>query len=94
MERLLTSFIDDGSRCLTELEAALSSDDASAVSRVAHTFKGAAVNVGATRIGILCESMEEACREHHLDTAPEILARLQGEYDATRTLLQNVSAGR
>ena len=59
-----------------------------------HTLKGAAVNVGATQVGALCESMEEVCREHHLDAAPEILARLQGEYDATRALLQIIGAGR
>jgi PAS domain S-box-containing protein len=94
VERLLTAFINDGSACLTEIEAAVRSNDEEAISRVAHTFKGAAANVGALRVGVLCASLEEACRDHHLDTAPELLARLQGEFDATRALLQNVDAGR
>jgi HPt (histidine-containing phosphotransfer) domain-containing protein len=93
VQRLLTSFIDDGYACLTELGTAVHSDDSTAVSRAAHTLKGAATIVGAVGIGVLCESLEQACREHHLDAAPEILARLQGEFDATRALLQNVDAG-
>jgi CheY-like chemotaxis protein len=93
VERLLVSFVDDGIACLTDLRAALSSDDEPAVTRAAHSFKGAASTIGATRVGMLCESLEEASREHHLDAAPEILARLQGEFDATRALLQNVGAG-
>jgi HPt (histidine-containing phosphotransfer) domain-containing protein len=63
------------------------------VARAAHTLKGAATSIGAANLGALCESLEEISRDHDLDGAPAILARLQGEYDTTRALLQHIPAG-
>jgi HPt (histidine-containing phosphotransfer) domain-containing protein len=90
VERLLTTFVDDGAQCLAELDVALARDDTTAITRAAHTFKGAAATIGATNISAVCESLEEVSREHDLVIAPEILARLQGEYDATRALLEHL----
>jgi PAS domain S-box-containing protein len=94
VQRLLTSYLDDGAQSLADLEAAVNCKDAAEVTSVAHAFKGAAVSIGATGVGTLCDSLEELSREEQLDLAPEVLARLRGEYDATRALLQHIAAGR
>jgi CheY-like chemotaxis protein/HPt (histidine-containing phosphotransfer) domain-containing protein len=93
VERLLTSFVEDGSRCVADLNAALARDDATALARAAHTLKGAATSIGAASLGALCESLEDLTHEPGLDGAAAILARLQGEYDTTRALLQHIPAG-
>jgi PAS domain S-box-containing protein len=94
VERLLVAFVTDGSRCLAELADALAREDAAAVNHVAHTFKGAATTIGATGLGEICASLEELSgTDHHLHDAPPVLARLQGEYDTTRALLEHIHAG-
>jgi CheY-like chemotaxis protein/HPt (histidine-containing phosphotransfer) domain-containing protein len=93
VERLLTSFVEDGSRCVADLTAAVAGDDAAALARAAHTLKGAATSIGATSLGALCESLEDLTHGPGLAGAPAILARLQGEYDTTRALLQHIPAG-
>ena len=93
VERLLTAFVDDGSRCLADLNAALGRDDATGVARAAHAFKGAAASIGATALCELCESLEELCRDHRLTMVPQVLTELLDEYEETRLLLQDMPAG-
>jgi HPt (histidine-containing phosphotransfer) domain-containing protein len=78
---------------VADLNAAVARDDATAVAQAAHTLKGAATSIGATSLGALCESLEDVSHEPDLHGAPAILARLQGEYDTTRALLQHIPAG-
>ena len=57
---LLALFIDNSQKELAELRDALSRQDFTRVSRLAHSVKGAAVNLGLNEIAGQAESLEKA----------------------------------
>jgi PAS domain S-box-containing protein len=74
-ERLiLADFVNQTRRDLSELEAALSRDDAGAAARQAHRIKGAAKMIGATRLAAHAARAEDAVRRYDL---AEATARLR-----------------
>ena len=54
--KLLETFLDDSQKRIEALRTAR--DDAKALGRIAHSFKGSSGNLGAVRLAQLCQRME------------------------------------
>jgi CheY-like chemotaxis protein/HPt (histidine-containing phosphotransfer) domain-containing protein len=88
VDRLLSSFVDDGRRCVADLDTALAHTDTDRLSRTAHTFKGIGAAIGAKGIVSLCELVEESVTGNQIHDLPTILARLSDEYAHIEDVLQ------
>jgi HPt (histidine-containing phosphotransfer) domain-containing protein len=78
---------------LDRIRAALAEGDPHGVERAAHTLKGASANIGAARLADACRELEGLGRAAALGTAPEVLARMDEEFDLVRHALGVVVAG-
>jgi len=54
--KLLATFLDDSQKRIEALRQA--GDDAKALGRIAHSFKGSSGNLGAVRLAQLCQRLE------------------------------------
>jgi two-component system, sensor histidine kinase and response regulator len=81
-------FFDETPRHLDGLRNAFSAKDAPELARVAHAFKSASGNVGATGIAKLCRELERIGRSGELADAAPLLREIEQQVDAVRPLLQ------
>ena len=92
VSRLVASFLIRAPGYLSALTDALERGNADAFAHAAHSLNGAAGNLGASAMGILCDELEVLGRDEQLQSAPPPLDRLHVEYAAVRAVLEEVSA--
>jgi len=92
VSRMVMSFLNRAPVYLCELTDTLHRDDLDAFAHAAHSLNGAAGNLGATSMSILCDGLETLGRDRQTQSAPQLLDRLQVEYDAVRRILEGVAA--
>ncbi|MDY7067898.1 hypothetical protein PsexTeo8_43920 [Pseudomonas extremaustralis] len=63
--KLLDTFLDDSQKRVEALRKAR--DDAKALGRIAHSFKGSSGNLGAVRLAQLCQRLESESAEAAAD---------------------------
>lgn len=85
---LVETFLTDSDMRITSLNKALSSRDSQLFAETAHSFKGSSLNVCATHLSELCQSLETIGRENQLEEATGVLSRVQAEYELVSTLLK------
>jgi len=85
---LIQTYITDSSERIEALHQALSGNDQDSFAKTAHSFKGSSINIGASRLGDLCLSAEQAGREGRLDDARELLPHLEAEFATVRRLME------
>lgn len=85
---LARPFLEDASRHLGELGAALAAADAAALGHLAHALKGSSANLGATRLAALCGELEVLGRSGELTFAAEVLSHLETEVDRVRAAFE------
>ncbi|HET7794148.1 MAG TPA: response regulator, partial [Rhizobacter sp.] len=91
--RMLLKFRDSQASFDTAFAAALEGTDRSAPERVAHTLKGTAANIGATRLASAAAAVEEACRRGlGRDALSDMLARVRDELQVVVSGLQGIDA--
>ncbi len=76
---LLRSFRDRAPTTLQALRAAVQGDDASLVEQLAHSLKGAALNVGADGLGAICQQMESSGRGAKMTGVGQALLAAEAE---------------
>ncbi len=76
---LLRSFRDRAPTTLQALRAAVQSQDAALVEQLAHSLKGAALNVGADALGAICQHMESSGRGATLTGVDQALLAAEAE---------------
>ena len=86
--KLLDTFLDDSQKRVEALRKAR--DDAKALGRIAHSFKGSCSNMGAPMLAGLCKQLEEAARRELLDEAPALIEQIGREFAIVRILLKTV----
>ncbi len=86
--RLVSVFLEDTPEHLASLRDAVWERDQQWVAESAHTIKGSARNLGATRLGEICFQLEEMGRSGALDRAEELLHSLDAEYEQVKEALQ------
>ena len=85
---LIELFLEDVPLQLVALREAVKGEDADSVQRVAHTLKGSCGNMGAARMAEICADLQEIGDSGDLARAPELLERLEAEFDRVRSALE------
>ena len=78
--QLISVFITDSEKRLSDLHAAINTHNAAQVRAVAHSFKGSALNLSASGLTQLCRMLETMGREEKLEGAAEVLVRIEAEF--------------
>lgn len=85
---LASIFLGDTPKRLTSLRRAVLEGNTDAVEDVAHFLKGAAANIGATRMVALCAELENLACSGGLTPTPHLLTRLDAEFAHAREALE------
>ena len=81
---LLETYIQDSDNRLLALDSAITSQNASEVRELAHSFKGSSANLGAQPLADICLQLETMAREENLDDAATTFISLKAEYSQVR----------
>jgi HPt (histidine-containing phosphotransfer) domain-containing protein len=88
LSELTEMFFDDARSSMATLRKALEEGDTQSVERVAHTLKGSSGNMGAVKIATLCGELQDAGTRGNLSYTPELLERLEAEFERIRPALE------
>ena len=87
LNELIELFLEEAPPQLAVLREAIEGGDARTVERVAHTLKGSSGNMGAMRMAAVCAELEKVGGSGELRRAPELLERLEVEFDRAHQAL-------
>jgi HPt (histidine-containing phosphotransfer) domain-containing protein len=82
------AFLDTTPAFLREMASALERGDLDQVVTLAHSLKGAAVQIGADAMNQVCVDVERAARAGGLDDLPLLLDRLAAHFEDARVVLE------
>lgn len=88
--KILQIFVDDTPRKMNGLRNALDSADADAIRLEAHSLKGSSANIGAELFRELASRIEQAGKEHQIETAKELFEKLESELIRLKTRIATV----
>ena len=83
--KLLDTFLDDSQKRVEALRK--SRDDAKALGRIAHSFKGSSGNLGAVRLAQLCERLETESVEAAADLGA-LVDQIDREFAVVRPMYE------
>ena len=86
MRELIDTFMEDGTRRLSELQSAVKAGDADTFRRAAHTLKSNAATFGATALAALAKELEDMGRAGNLQVGDRLTALEQAYQDAAGEL--------
>jgi len=81
LSELVGIFVDDGPKRLQAIRAALTSSDVRQIEQVAHSLKGSASILGATRLQTAALALEDAAHDGHTENGPDLVAQIERELD-------------
>ena len=87
VSKVINIYLKESPKFLKTLQDALSSQDATALQKAAHSFKSSSANVGAIGLSELCKDMEAMGRENKTDNAAPLLSQIQKEYETVQAAL-------
>lgn len=85
---MIDTFIDDGSKLVTEIQTTVATGDVAALRRAAHTLKSNSRTFGASALADLCQEIEERAATGNLDGMAPLTARAIAEYPAVVAALR------
>ena len=86
-DRVIRLFLETTPSTLANLRLAASSGNAPQVRLAAHSLRGCGRELGAVRLGHLCQEIENLVRAGKVLDAPSMLPELEHEYELVRQLL-------
>jgi len=90
IREIVTMYLDAGPHTLEEIRLALDAEDLPEARRLAHSFKANSATVGAHRLALLCQRLEDAAKEGRKDEAYALLQDVEREFELVQKALQNV----
>ena len=84
LSELSDTYARDGSTRLAQLARDLDAGDAALVARTAHALRGSSSSIGAARMAELCAQIEDAGASNNLEPVPDLLRRLESEFERVR----------
>ena len=84
---LIDTFISDSLLRLEAIDNAIAQADATAIRMAAHTFKGSAGNLAATRLAMLCSNLEGKGFSGELQGCEALQRDINEEFQCVRQLL-------
>jgi len=88
---LIEIFMEDATRLLGEMRAAVEQGEAEKLERAAHALKGSSATLGAEPLSALCQELEAMGRAGALDGAAARLAQAEAEYERVRVALETMN---
>ncbi|GAB6051488.1 ATP-binding protein [Magnetospira thiophila] len=85
--RIMTAFNESSSKIVVTLRHDLDAQDFERLADGAHTLKGAASNVGLTRIGNLAQQLEKAAADRDASMSRDTFEALEGAFASSRKAL-------
>ena len=85
--KLLDTFLDDSQKRVEALRKAR--DDAKALGRIAHSFKGSSGNLGALRLAQLCQRLEVESVESAVGDLGELVDQIDREFALVKPLYES-----
>jgi histidine phosphotransfer protein HptB len=85
--KLLDTFLDDSQKRVEALRRAR--DDAKALGRIAHSFKGSSGNLGAVRLAELCQLLEDKSAKHVVADLAQLVDEIDHEFALVRPLYEH-----
>lgn len=89
LAELAQMFCDDARLSLATLRESIEERDTQAMERVAHSLKGSSGNMGAVKMAALCGELENVGAVGDLTRVPELLERLEVEFERVRSRLED-----
>ena len=77
MRSLLATYIDDSTRQMARIDAALAAADSGEIARSAHALKSSSANVGADSLSVFFQELEQMARHERLGEARSLQDRLR-----------------
>jgi HPt (histidine-containing phosphotransfer) domain-containing protein len=87
-ELLIETFISDSLLRLEAIDKAITEADPTAIRMAAHTFKGSAGNLAATRLAMLCCTLEDKGSSGELQGCEALQQDISEEFQCVRQLLK------
>lgn len=87
-KRLVGVFLEDAPRQLLALSEALSREDSTSSSRIAHSIRGAASNAGGEALVELAKTIEHDCKSGNLQQARKMVPQLEDRFARLRPKLE------
>jgi HPt (histidine-containing phosphotransfer) domain-containing protein len=86
---LIDTFISDSLLRLAAIDKAITEADPAAIRMAAHTFKGSAGNLAATRLAMLCSSLEDKGLNGEQQGCEALRRDINEEFQCVRQLLKS-----
>lgn len=81
LSELVGIFVDDGPKRMQAMRVALTAADVRQVEHVAHSLKGSAAILGATRLQTAALALEDAAHDGHTENGSDLVAEIARELD-------------
>jgi len=91
LRKVTDKFVQDTPHQLEKIQKALQAGDKAGMERVAHTIKGSARSVGASRLGEVAFVTETAVKEGNWNEVAELIQKMDNEFVQLKNLWQEVS---
>jgi len=85
---LLDTFEHDAVERLAALRSAIAAGETGRLRKEAHSLKGASLTIGAHRMAEICHHLEHLGIAQSAESAPELLVRLDREFDRVKAEIQ------
>lgn len=88
LKDLIGIYFDDADELLETLRKAIATLDIKALEYASHRLKGSSGNLGAMTLVGLLQKLEDAAEEGRLEEAPQLLAKIESEYQRVEMALK------
>ena len=88
----IAAFLRDAPTLLARMRQALAEADAEPLENAAHALMGSSAVLGAKQLAQICAELERNAQAGDLASGPNLVARLEGEYERVRPALVRFSA--
>ena len=88
MKEIIEEFFQDTPRQLAIIHSSLTSGDAEALRRAAHSLKSNSASFGATHLHKLCRQLEDIGQSRELAGAAGLVAEIENEYQLVHRALE------
>jgi signal transduction histidine kinase/DNA-binding response OmpR family regulator/HPt (histidine-containing phosphotransfer) domain-containing protein len=91
---LITSYLDDTTKLLSDLRRAVETNDTDLLRRAGHTLKSSSRDFGATSLSQLGKQLEDLGKDQTLIGAADLVAQAEAAYEPVKTALGKVRTGK
>jgi HPt (histidine-containing phosphotransfer) domain-containing protein len=88
LKDLIEIYFKDVEELLATLRKAIATLDIKAIEYASHRLKGSSGNLGAMTLVGLLQKLEDAAEEGRLEQAPQLLAKIEAEYNRVKIALR------